>query len=276
MEIDNSIEMVKPKTDVVFKKMFADENNKGLLIDLLASLLDMDKSSIRGIQVTNPEIVLGSEDEKLSRLDIVMETNDKLIDLEMQTYAQKDFINREIVYLAKMIAGDVKKGEPYSKLRQTISISILDYDYNIFKHSNYASMFTLYDQQNKVQLSDKCVLYFFELHKMNKLEKKLSEFNPKELWLRLINSESWEELNMIKELNNPVLNEAIDVVNSMSRDPKIREMIRQREFAEHERASIWADGNEAGIDGLAKRLIAMGLDETVVQKAVSEMKSNNQ
>lgn len=46
MEIDNSIEMVKPKTDVVFKKMFADENNKGLLIDLLASLLDMDKSSI--------------------------------------------------------------------------------------------------------------------------------------------------------------------------------------------------------------------------------------
>lgn len=52
---------------------------------------------------------------------------------------------------------------------------------------------------------------------------------------------------MIKELNDPVLNEAIDVVNSMSRDPKIREMIRQREFAEHERASIWADGNETGL-----------------------------
>lgn len=52
---------------------------------------------------------------------------------------------------------------------------------------------------------------------------------------------------MIRELNNPAINEAIDVVESMNSDPEIREPVRQRYFAEHERASVWADGNEAGI-----------------------------
>ena len=39
--------IAKPKLDLVFKKIFGDVNNSDLLIDFLASILDVPTTSIR-------------------------------------------------------------------------------------------------------------------------------------------------------------------------------------------------------------------------------------
>ncbi len=239
-------EFIKPKIDVVFKKMFADNNNKGLLIDLLASLLDINKEDVKDVKVTNPEITPDMARIKFSRLDILLITKDRSIDLEMQTTDSNDFVNKELVYWAKMCSQDLEKGQSYGELRQNISISILDFDHDKFKHNDYTSLYTLYDQKHNQRLTNKCAFFFFELHKLRNLKKDISQFSQKELWLKLINSESKEELDMLKKINNSVINEAVSVVNNMSNDPAVRELARIRYFAEHEEASRMQDAMNKG------------------------------
>lgn len=95
--------------------MFADENNKDMLIDLIESFLDMQTGEISDVIVFNPEITVESVKEKFSQLDIFVQTGNEQIDLEMQTENQEDFADRALVYWSKMASQDVKSGEPYSK-----------------------------------------------------------------------------------------------------------------------------------------------------------------
>ena len=61
--------IVKPKLDVMFKKLFASEENKELLMSLIASLLSIDVELIKSIEVLNGEILPDEKGEKFGRLD---------------------------------------------------------------------------------------------------------------------------------------------------------------------------------------------------------------
>ncbi len=52
-----------------------------------------------------------------------------------------------------------------------------------------------------------------------------------ELWLRLINAETEEELDMLYNTKDPEIQKAVDYLRQMSADEKIQEMAREREMA---------------------------------------------
>lgn len=54
MSRDNMI--VKLKLDVVFKRMFGDENNKDIIAAFVAALLEIPQESIREIYINNVEM----------------------------------------------------------------------------------------------------------------------------------------------------------------------------------------------------------------------------
>lgn len=51
---------------------------------------------------------------------------------------------------------------------------------------------------------------------------------------------------MMNEYNDPIIEKAVGVVNSMSRDPKLREMLRMREESAHQRASLISQAERRG------------------------------
>lgn len=260
---EEHFEILKPKNDIMFKKMFADENNKDMLIDLIASLMDIPINDIGGVKVLNPEINISIIHEKFSQLDILVEENKNIIDLEMQTVNQKDFLDRVMVYWAKMCAGDVKEGKSYSKLHKNVSISIMDF--RKFETGNdYWSKFMLYDEKHKIYMTDKCAFYFFELPKMTEKDKP----SRKELWLKLINSNNKEELDMMEQYNVPIINKAVDVVKSLSSDPETRELIRIREDAAHQRASLLSEAREEGRQEIKEQIIKKMKERNMTQEDI--------
>ena len=48
--------ILSPQIDVVFKKMFADENNIELLRNLLSKILGIPENDLENIKVLNPEL----------------------------------------------------------------------------------------------------------------------------------------------------------------------------------------------------------------------------
>lgn len=236
--------IVKAKLDVIFKRLFADEENLDLLHDLLASLLEIPHDSITNIVVQNPEIMPDSISGKFSRMDLKLTVNDSLVNVEMQIKDEPDFRDRVLFYWAKLYSGDLKSGDEYGDLRQSISINIVNF--NMFDCPEYHSVFKIEETTRHEILSDKCAIHFFELKKINR--KKADENNRMELWLQLVNAESEEELDMLQNTNVPEIKKAVRVIHRMSDDEKLRELAEMREKALHVEATALGHAKREGID----------------------------
>ncbi|MEN9826360.1 MAG: hypothetical protein RI953_2105, partial [Pseudomonadota bacterium] len=129
------------------------------------------QSPIESITVLNPELHGPRFSSKASRLDLhIRLQNGTLVDIEVQTSHDAQFIKRSLYYTFQMIGGELKKGEGYEKLPNLAGIYI--FDENVFP--------------------DILRLDFIEL-------RKISSLNPKEnplfsAWVQFLGAKSAEDL----------------------------------------------------------------------------------
>ena len=150
--------VVSAKLDIIFKSIFSLEENEDLLHDFLASMLEIPYNSIQRIEVLNPELLPDTAYGKFSRMDIKLLVDDSLINVEMQVNSQADYKDRTLYYWSKMYGSDLKSGEEYGQLKQSIAINILNF--NMFDCKDFHSHFTVMEKERHEILSDKCAIHF--------------------------------------------------------------------------------------------------------------------
>ena len=260
--------VIKAKLDIIFKKIFSDKNNEDMLHDLLASMLDVPYDSIKKIEILNPEILPETVTGKFSRMDIKILVDDQIVNIEMQVKNEGDFRDRSLYYWSKLYSGELKSGEEYSQLKKSIAINIVNF--RMFDCEEFHSEFTMLETTRQEPLSEKCAIHFFELKKIGK---KINKNNRMELWLQLINAESEEELNMIKETNIPIMEKAVMIIHQMSDDEKLQEIARLREKALHDEASALSNAKREGIKEERTRIIdklrGSGMTEEEIRKIIN-------
>ena len=231
-------EIVKPKLDIIFKRIFGDVKNKNIIIRFLADILEIDREKIKEIYFDNGELLPEYFDEKFSRLDIKLELKDvndsenKIINIEMQVNSEPVFKERTLFYWSKIYSEELKSGEEYDSLKRTICINIINF--NLFTSPEYQSHFQILEKERKELLTDKFSIYFFELKKL----KKSSKGKPVEDWLNLINAEKKEDL-MALEMSTkiPEVKEVIVKVRELSADEKLRKLAFYREKRLHDESN---------------------------------------
>ena len=222
--------VVSAKLDIIFKKIFTE--NADLLHSFVASMLDIPPESITDIVVTNPEIPPETMTGKFSRLDLSLKVDDRLVNVEIQVKNDADYRDRTLFYWAKLYSSELKSGEDYSELKQTITINIINF--NMFQGENYHNEVAAIIKETGEVFSDKFSIHFFELKKVGR---KPNPVSSRELWLQFINADSEEALDMISQTNVPIMKKAVNVIYDMSEDTRIREIARLREKALHDEAS---------------------------------------
>ena len=237
---------IRAKLDIIFKKLFSD--NIDLLHDLLSSLLEIPKDSIKSVKIQNSEILPDDIAGKFIRMDLKMRVDDKLVNVEMQIKDEPDYKDRTLFYWSKMYSGDLKSGEEYGELKHSVSINIINF--NMFDCKEYHSSFAIMEKTRHEILSDKCAIHFFELKKIGK---QANKENRMELWLQLINAETEEEFDMLEQTGIPPIQKAVYVLHQMSEDEKLQESARLREKALHVEASALGHARREGIEIGEKR-----------------------
>ena len=235
------------KTDTLFKMLFV--KHQDLLKKLVAALLGIKVENIRQFVVRNegmPPEVLG---DKFCRLDINMVVNGQLIDLEIQVANEDDYPERVMLYWAREFSTALPAGESYSMLPRTIIISIIDF--KLFDCAEYHSFFQPLEVTRHTLLSDKMGFYFFEL---KKLPKNITEDNALLLWLSLFNANTEEDLERIKRMEVPEMNQAINAYYSITASDEFREIERLREKARHDEAQALYHAEQKGrSEGISER-----------------------
>ena len=227
------------KTDTLFKMLFV--KHQDLLQKLVAALLGIKEEDIQQFAVRNEEMppeVLG---DKFCRLDINMVVNDHLVDLEVQVANEDDYPERVMLYWAREFSTALPAGESYSKLPRTVIISIIDF--RLFDCAEFHSFFQPLEVTRHTLLSDKMGFHFFEL---KKLPKDVTEDDRLLLWLSLFNANTEEDLEKIKAMEVPEMNQAINAYYAITASSEFREIERLREKARHDEAQALYHAEQKG------------------------------
>ena len=75
---------------------------------------------------------------------------DTKINIEIQIKASKHWDKRELFYVAKVYVMDLLAGEDYSKLKRSVSISILDF--NLTEQEEYHNVYLFQDEKGNIFL----------------------------------------------------------------------------------------------------------------------------
>ena len=254
--MNNNLERLPLTDDYIFKRVFAYKGNESVLKDFLEALL---KIEIRGIKITNPEIIPYEKGEKRGLLDIKAEINDgTMIDVELQMKNEKNTEERATEYMGKMISEQLQVGDSYQKLKKSIVIFITNY--NFLNRNSYHSVGrmkfvkTLKDEYVDMgfKIEDEIASKYIEVHyiELPKFKKReLSKFTKLDQWMCIFTQN--KEGIMLAEKENKEIKKAINTLDFLSKDPKERERHNSIVMAEYNRLvseqNFFEEGIETGI-----------------------------
>ena len=270
--MENNLELLPLTDDYIFKRVFAYKGNESVLKDFLEALL---KIEIKGIKITNPEIVPYEKGEKRGLLDIKAEINDgTILDIEMQMENERNTEERATEYIGKMISEQLQVGDNYKTLKKSIVIFIANY--NFLKRNSYHNIGRMkfeetledeyvnmgYEKEEKIA-SKYIEFHYIELPKFKK--RSPLKFTKLDQWMCIFTQN--KEGIMLAEKENKEIKRAINTLDFLSKDPKERERHNSLVMAEYNRLvsqqNFFEDGKDEGKKEekiqIAKKLLKMNI-----------------
>ena len=233
--------IVMLKLDVIFKRVFGNDSNKAIIAAFISDLLEIPRESIKAIYINNVELTPEYLDMKFSRLDLKLDVDGRIVNIEMQVNRETDFKERTLFYWSKLYSEELRTGEEYGELKQTICINIINFD--LFDCEDYHSHFKVLETESHEVLTEKFAIHFFELKKLGKFKKN----RRMEDWLNLINAETEGDLMAIQQTTQiPEVKDTIVMLRQLSADEQVRMEAHYREKRLHDEATALGSARREG------------------------------
>ena len=273
------IELLDPRVDFVFKRIFGSENNKDVLLTFLNRIFtEAGEPPLTEIILMNPYTDKDDPLDKQSIFDVYARTAEgKLIDIEMQLFNKYDLEKRTLFYWSKRYAGQLQEGEKYQELKKCVTINILNYAF--LPNQEYRNVFHLREDRTGISLIDDIEVHFLELPKLDDSLPSQGGLANWLLFLKGTGTINWEVLKM----NEPGLKKAMDTLQYLSQDSEARRLYEARQKYLHDEASMlegakqagvkegmkegMKEGIKEGIKEVAKNMLALNLDTATIAKA---------
>lgn len=245
-----------PTVDVCFKGlMYNPKVRKGFI----AALLKADPASVRETILLPTALRQEYPDEKLGILDVrTMMEDGAQINMEMQAYPFGEWDARSLFYLSKMYAEQIGRGDPYTKLKKCIHVSILDF-IRFADDEKCHRTIRLCDEQTGKKYTDLLEMQILEL---KKLPKELREDDDIIQWMRFLAGKSRKELEDMAGTSE-YIEEAYRELERMSADERARleYEARQKAIRDHDAimSSAWETGMEKGLQEGMKQGMQQGI-----------------
>ena len=262
--------IMKPKVDFCFKELLSDEYvRRGFLSAILGVAPDM----ILWTKLLPTYLRKQHKDDKFGILDVrVMLQDESQVDVEIQVIAYDYWAERLLFYISKMYVDQIHEGEDYGQLKKCIHVGILDF--KLFDDEEYYSRFHIWEDNRRLQYSDKFEIHVLELPKLEKYDYPETELLK---WARFFNATNKEELEMAAE-GNEYTQKAYDRLVELSADEEKRMEYEERQKAlrdyQHMMNSGWrqgvSDGREEGVKAIIEMLQELGMSREETQTKVHD------
>jgi predicted transposase/invertase (TIGR01784 family) len=209
----NNIELMDPKYDFIFKRIFG--HDEEIFISFVNSILNYPEAKkITSATFINNELNKDSDNDKDSRLDVHAILNDSShVNIEIQMQNTGEYDKRSLYYWSKLYEEQLKKGDNYKNLKPAICINVLNF--NLFQNINrFHTILGIVDLSTNIRLLEDFEIHFIELPKVPK-----KYYNTFEKWMRFLINPSKEE---IIAMGDKVIFKALETLEYLSHDPANR------------------------------------------------------
>ena len=237
---------IDPTVDYAFKKLFGSEANTPVLMSLLDAVLSPPPDRrIVALEIINPFNDKDTPDDKLSIVDIkARDQLGRLYNVEMQMVGGHHFPERVLYYWATLYGQQLREGDDYADLCETISISFVN-SVLFPQVADYHLDFQLRSSRHPdLVFSDRQSMHVLELPKFAKTIEELAD--PLDVWCYfLVHGADLDPENLPAALRKPAMERAMEVLNIMSQSELERERYQARVKVARDERSLLRELREA-------------------------------
>jgi len=211
--------LLDPRVDFAFKMIFGQPETRDILAAFLNAVLGLEGAArlmAEDLELLNPNLDRRHREDKYAILDVRVRTaSGEQMNVEIQLFDRHDMHLRSVYYCTRLFVGQLQSGQDYVELKKTIAIDILNF--NLLPTLRYHSVYHLWEDRERHQLTDMLELHFLELPKVGK--GRLDD--PLVAWLLYLKGVEDPVLEMLA-MNEPMLKRAREVQEALSRSAQMR------------------------------------------------------
>ena len=267
IDSNKKIELLDPKNDYVFKKIFGEKGNEDILKSFINAIL-RGNPVIKDLELLNTEYPKEGIENKGCHFDILAKTDNGItINIEMQYRKNKNLKDRIIYYSDRINVNEYKVGQQYGD-RKIISIWVFANNFTDRKES-ISEIFPCFKENKEDKwevFTENKRIILFELQKY-----KVDNENFRDIlsgWVNFLQTPEILDNDIIKP-NNEELEKAIEKLEYMSKKDEERYIIdsftdKERDYyndLNYEKQEARKEGLEKGLKEGEKKGKIEGLKE---------------
>jgi len=246
---------IDPRVDYVFKRLYGDEDNALLLVDLLNAVLRFPAGRlVSGVTLLNPFVASDYAEGKVSILDVrARDDPGRQFLLEMQQLVRPGFAKRLLYYWSGGHADQLLKGDHHEMLLPTYAICFVNE--TLFPDAVWHHCFRVYDDAHGVLLCKDLEIHLLELSKFTLAVEQVQ--TPLERWSYFFkHGASLDPDSLPATLDVPIIRKAVEVLVKISQSELERQRYLERQRAERDAASLREEARVAHQVGFDKGEVA--------------------
>ncbi len=260
---EEKVELLDPKIDYVFKRIFGEKGDEDILMSLINAIL-RGNPVIKELELLNTEYPKEGTDRKGCRFDILAKTDNNItINIEMQYRNNKNINDRIVYYSDRLNVNEYKVGEKYGE-KKVISIWIFAENISD-REEPISEIFPCYKENKndkwEVVTENKRIIVF-ELNKYQTTNENFKDLLTN--WVNFLQKPEYLENNPLK-IENKELDKAIEKLEYMSKNQQDKYIIDS--FNDYER-DYYNDTKTAKEEGLKE-----GKEEGLKEKSIEIAKN---
>jgi len=260
-----------PLNDFLFYKTMGEKGDEPQLAGFLNAILaPSGRKPIETLEIIEKKpFVKDMLEGKSCTLDVRAVLSDGTkVNIEVQIRDKQNMDRRSLFYWSKLYAADMRKGQDYLKLPDTIAINIVDYDFP--QGGGVHTRFRLREVSDpSLELTSAMEIHFINMVKWRKQADKDLAGNPLHRWLAWLDPQSPPELVEEVRTMDSAIALAEDRQAFVMHDDDARELYWRLQVAEMDRRAEMAfvrekgmrEGREEGLEQGREEGLEQGLEQ---------------
>jgi predicted transposase/invertase (TIGR01784 family) len=209
------------KNGLVFKMVFGDHRYIAAIRAFLTTVLDIPAEEYEGLEIIDSHLEPDSPDDKQGIGNVLVQLkNKRLISVEVQARKTPYMAERITFSTIRNLERQIDAGQSCTFVGGVATIVIADYDI-VPDDKWYHHVFRWHNQEHSVFFADLMEIHTLELRKLPENAGADGEDGELLDWLRLIKSESEEEIEMLATKTEEI-KMTVDRLKQLSEDERTR------------------------------------------------------
>ena len=253
------------KNDRAFKEVFLNPDNSDLLKALLEFIL---KIKIDKLEVKKTELLSGNVNIKDKRVDAIVHTGNKKIEIEINSQ-NKDYLHtRSTAYICNIYQSNASVGDTYNEDTDIIQVNLT---WGLGRNNDEMKIYKIMNEKGELYVKN-FIIYEINMDYYDKIwYSKNEEEIKKNQYMIMLDLDKKELKNMPKD---KIVDKYITNVTIVNDDPEFQKYMSEEEDKRKIQNSLLSEAKEEGISQGISQGYTSGINDGIKQTAKNLLSMN--